>query len=118
VHSKRFNSNYTFGTAAVFRADALSRDRAETAESDPYIWAVPELIVECPSPSNRKGPIQELLADYARIASPEVWLLDPNPPQFASYRHESGALTQWTTAETGCVTPLLLPNVTVDLAEL
>jgi hypothetical protein len=74
------------------------------------------LIVECLSPSNRKGSIQELLADYARIAAPEVWLLDPKPPQFTAYRYESGALKQWLATESGRVTPLLLPNVAVDLS--
>ena len=76
------------------------------------------MIVECLSPSNRKGSIQELLADYACIAVPEVWLLDPKAPQLTSYRYESGALKQWQTIETGRVTPLLLPNVAVELAEL
>jgi Uma2 family endonuclease len=102
----------------VFRAEALQRDSVETAGNDPYIWAVPELIVECLSPSNRKGSIQELLADYARVAVPEVWLLNPNLPQFTSCRYDSGALQQWLTAGNGLVTPLLLPNVSVDLAEL
>jgi Uma2 family endonuclease len=102
----------------VFRTEARRRDRAETAKNDPYIWTIPELIVECLSPSNRKGSIQELLSDYARIAVPEVWLFDPKPPKFTSYRYESGALKQRLTTESGRVAPLLLPNVTVDLAEL
>jgi Uma2 family endonuclease len=102
----------------LLRTAALRQDRAKTAQNDPYIWAVPELIVECLSPSNRKGSIQELLADYARIAAPEVWLLDPKLPQFTSYRYESGALKPWLATESGLVTPLLLPNVAVDLAEL
>jgi Uma2 family endonuclease len=75
-------------------------------------------LVECLSPSNRKGSIQELLANYARIAVPEVWLLDPKPPQFTAYRYESGALKQVMATKTGRVTPLLLPNVAVDLADL
>jgi Uma2 family endonuclease len=49
---------------------------------------------------------------------PEVWLLDPTPPQFTSYRYESGVLKQWLATDSGQVTPLLLPNVTVDLAGL
>ena len=102
----------------VFRADAYRRDRAETAGNDPYIWTVPELIVECLSPSYRKGSVQKLLADYARIAVPEVWLLDPKLPQFTSYRYDSGALKQWLAAESGLVTPILLPNATVDLSGL
>jgi Uma2 family endonuclease len=76
------------------------------------------LLVECLSPSDRKGSVQDLLADYARIAVREIWLLDPKPPQFTSYRYESGALKQSPTMETGRVTSLLLPHVTVDLAEL
>jgi Uma2 family endonuclease len=109
---------YRIPDLTVFRVEAIREDRAQTAKNDPYVWAVPELIVECLSPSNRKGSIQELLADYARIAVPEVWLLDPKPPRFTSYRYESGELTQRMTTETGRVTPLLLPGVAVELAEL
>ena len=115
---ERIPLTYRIPDLMVFRAEAYRRDRAETAGNDPYIWTVPELLVECLSPSNRKGSIQELLADYARIAAPEVWLLDPKPPQFTSYRYESGALKQRLATESGRVTPLLLPNVTVDLVEL
>jgi Uma2 family endonuclease len=115
---ERVPLTYRIPDLTVFRTEALRQDRAQTARNDPYIWAVPELIVECLSPSNRKGAIQELLADYGRIAVPEVWLLDPKPPQFTSYRYESGELKQWMTTETGRVTPLLLPNMIVNLADL
>jgi Uma2 family endonuclease len=115
---ERVPLTYRIPDLMVFRAEAYRRSRAQTAGNDPYFWAVPELLVECLSPSNRKGSIQELLADYARIAVPEVWLLDPKPPKFTAYRYESGVLTQWMTTATGRVTPLLLPNVSVDLAEL
>ena len=109
---------YRIPDLMVFRTEDLSRDRAETASNDPYIWAIPELVVECLSPSNRKGSIEELLSDYARIAVLEVWLLDPKLPQFTSYRLESGVLKPRLTAETGQATPLLLPRVAVNLAEL
>jgi Uma2 family endonuclease len=115
---ERIPLTYRIPDLMVFRAESLRRDSAETAGNDPYIWTAPELIVECLSPSNRKGSIQELLADYARIAVPEVWLLDPKQPQFSSYRYDSGALNQRLTTECGTVSPVLLANVTVDLAEL
>jgi len=115
---ERVPLTYRLPDLMVFRTEARRRDRAETASNDPYIWTVPELVVECLSPSNRRGSIRELLADYARVAVPEVWLLDPKPPQFTSYRYESGALRQWLIKESGSVTPVLLPNVAVDLAEL
>ena len=115
---ERVPLTYRIPDLMVFRAEAYRRNRAETAGNDPYIWTIPELTVECLSPSNRKGSVQELLADYARIAVPEVWLLDPQPPQFTSYRFETGALKQRLATESGRVTPILLPNVTVDLAEL
>jgi Uma2 family endonuclease len=115
---ERIPLTYRIPDLMVFRAEAYRRDREETAQNDPYIWAVPELIVECLSPSNRKGSVQQLLADYARIAAPEVWLLDPKPPQFISYRYESGVLKQRVAAEGGHMNPILLPKVTVNLAEL
>jgi Uma2 family endonuclease len=115
---ERVPLTYRIPDLMVFRTAALRRDAEETAGNDPYIWTVPELIVECLSPSNRKGSIQGLLADYARISVPEVWLLDPQASQFTPYRQEAGALKPWLTTQTGRVTPLLLPNVAVDLAEL
>jgi Uma2 family endonuclease len=115
---ERVPLTYRIPNLMVFRTEALRLDRAETADNDPYIWAVPELVVECLSPANSKRPTQELLADYAHIALPEIWLFDPKPPQFTSYRYESGALKQWLALESGQLIPLLLPNVTVDLAQL
>jgi Uma2 family endonuclease len=115
---ERVPLTYRIPDLMVFQTAEYRRDRAETAQNDPYIWVVPELIVECLSPSNRRGAIRELLADYARIAVPEVWLLDPKLPQFTSYRYEAGVLKLWMSLESGQVTPLLLPNVVVDLDEL
>jgi len=115
---ERVPLTYRIPDLMVLRTEAIRQDSVETASNDPYIWTAPELIVECLSPSNRKGSIQELLADYARIAAPEVWLLDPKPPQFTAYRLESGAPKPWLATENGQVTPLLLPNVAVDLTEL
>jgi Uma2 family endonuclease len=68
---ERVPLTYRIPDLMLFRTEDLLQDRAETAANDPYIWAVPELIVECLSPSNRKGSIQELLADceYRRAGS-------------------------------------------------
>lgn len=109
---------YRIPDLMVFRTEDLRRDRAATAANDPYIWTVPELIVECLSPSKRKGSIEELLADYARIAAPEVWLVDPLARKTAAYGYESGELKPSQTFDSGQATPLRLPNVTVSLAEL
>ncbi len=102
----------------VFDAEALREGRARTSANDPYIWTSPDLLVECLSPSNRKGAVLDLLADYEQIAVPEVWLLNPDLPRFTSYRYESGALREFQTMETGIVEPLLRPKVAVDLADL
>jgi Uma2 family endonuclease len=109
---------YRIPDLAVFQKEALREARRAVGRTDPYLWAVPDLIAECLSPSNRKDPVRELLADYARIAVPEVWLLDPKPPRFDSYRHASGAMQPWQTLQSGIVTPMQLANVNVDLAEL
>jgi Uma2 family endonuclease len=109
---------YRIPDLMVFETEALRRSRSRGAANDPYIWTTPELLVECLSPSNRKGSVQELLVDYARVAVPEVWLLDPQLALFTSYRYESGVLKQSLAMETGRVAPLVLPNVTVDLSEL
>ena len=102
----------------VFRMESLRRERAQAAVGDPYIWTAPDLLVECLSPSNRRGAVRELLADYQHIAVPEVWLLDPALALFVSYRYESGALREAQTVSNGRVTPVLLPEATVELADL
>jgi Uma2 family endonuclease len=102
----------------VFRTESLRHGREQRAANDPYIWTAPDLLVECLSPSNRKGSVRRLLANYAQIAAPEVWLVDPALPQLTSYRYESGALREWQSISQGVVTPQLLPNATVNLADL
>ena len=87
-------------------------------ETDPhYIWVVPELLVECLSPSNRKGDVAELLADYAGIGVPEVWLLFPELPRLRAYRLQNGELQEAEQAERGVVIPLRL-HVRVDVSDL
>ncbi|MGO4881174.1 MAG: Uma2 family endonuclease [Bryobacteraceae bacterium] len=115
---ERVPLTYRIPDLMVFQAETLYRDLAETAKNDPYIWATPELIVECLSPSNRKGSIRELLADYAQIAAPEVWLLDPKKKECACYRYESGAMRAYPAVSHGVIAPLLLPNASVDLEAL
>jgi Uma2 family endonuclease len=36
----------------------------ESSDGHGYVWIAPKLVVECLSPSNRKGSIYQLLADY------------------------------------------------------
>jgi Uma2 family endonuclease len=109
---------YRIPDLMVFRQEARRHDRAKNGGIDPYIWTIPDLIVECLSPSNRKGSLGDLLADYERIAAPEVWLLDPEPRRYSSYRYEAGALREWQSTDRGAVTPHLPPNITVNLEDL
>jgi len=109
---------YRIPDLLVFRKEAVRQGRIRSGKRDPYIWAVPELLVECLSPSNRKGSIMELLADYERIGVPEAWLLDPEQPRFTSYFYDSGALREHQQLSRGIVSPRFLPGVSVDLADL
>lgn len=118
VGIERVPLTYRIPDLMVFRSEALIQDKAATAGNDPYIWTTPDLLVECLSPANRKGAVRELLNDYEQISVPEVWLLNPDQPWFTSYRYESGALHEFETAETGVVTALLLPAVSVDTTDL
>lgn len=63
---------YRIPDKMVFSAGVDSR-----MDNPIYIWEAPILTVECLSPGNRKGDVNELLADYNAIGAPEVWLLDP-----------------------------------------
>jgi len=115
---ERIPLTYRIPDLMVFRAEGLDRDFANTAKNDPYIWIVPELLAECLSPSNRKGSIRDLLADYASIAVPEVWLLDPKSRECACYRYDSGAMHEFCKSSSGQIAPLFAPDALVDLAEL
>ncbi|MBI1787884.1 MAG: Uma2 family endonuclease, partial [Acidobacteria bacterium] len=46
---------------------------------------------ECLSPSNRKGRVKDLLADYALIAVPEVWLIEPKERTLRVFRDQEVA---------------------------
>jgi Uma2 family endonuclease len=52
-------------------------DFAASADDRAYVWVAPKLVVECLSPSNRKGSVHQLLADYEIAQVAEVWLLHP-----------------------------------------
>ena len=83
-----------------------------------YIWVAPELLVECLSPSNRKGDIAELLADYSSIRVPEVWLFYPELPELRAYQLGEGKLCEVGQAARGVVCPLHFPQAGVSLEEL
>jgi Uma2 family endonuclease len=102
----------------VFSVASLKQGNASKAANDPYIWVVPELVVECLSPSNRKGAFDELMADYASIGVPEAWVALPEKRQLTSYLLEEGELRRAWQAEAGPVTPLRLPHVTVEVTDL
>lgn len=59
-------------------------------KTSPYVWVPPVLVVECLSPSNRKGSIHQLLADYETAQVVEVWLLDPRRRTAERYLLENG----------------------------
>jgi Uma2 family endonuclease len=109
---------YRIPDLTVFSIETLRRNRAEKAENDPYIWKTPELLVECLSPANRKGPVRELIADYEYIAVPEVWLLDPRKSASAVYRYGNHRLTLVGDVDQHVISPVRLPNVSVNLDRL
>ena len=87
-------------------------------ERDHYIWSAPQLLVECLSPANRKGSIERLLADYARISVPEGWLLYPQERTLSSHVLEPGAFTLRQTSATAAISTLRFPDVSINLEDL
>jgi Uma2 family endonuclease len=75
----------------VFDTEELQRDHDETAGRG-YVWAAPRLVVECLSPSNRKGSVHQLLADYESAQVREVWLIDPRKRVVERYLLGGGLL--------------------------
>jgi Uma2 family endonuclease len=102
----------------VFSIPSLKQGFASKAANDPYVWVAPELLVECLSPSNRKGAFNELLANYASIGVPEAWILLPESKQLTCYLLQEGELRPAWQAEAGQVTPTRLPKVTVEVTDL
>ncbi len=108
--------HYRVPDLAVFRISELARGKAEKDERDPYIWVLPDLLVECLSPANRKGDVIELLDDYVKIGAPEVWFFYPERRELTQYRHRNGP--QEVRIVKAGVSPLRMPSVSVELNEL
>jgi Uma2 family endonuclease len=83
-------------------------------DSDPYSRAIPQLVVEVISPSNRKTGLNRLLQNYADFQIPEVLFIFPEARVFESYHGVS--LTQ--TTNSGVVSPRTMPEVSIDLDRL
>src|SRR6185312_6625380 len=99
----------------TYRSPDLGIYRTEDLKKDHYVWAVPELLVECLSPSNRKGNVNALMRDYAEIGAPEVWLIYP----------EDRKIVRWNFVERfhdevtgGAVAPFRFPEARVELQAL
>jgi Uma2 family endonuclease len=73
--------------------------------TDAYIWTPPILVAECLSPSNRKGSVAQLIADYESIGVPELWYFYPEKRLFNRYLLEAGKLRLKGTREQGPISP-------------
>ncbi len=109
---------YRIPDIAVFSVSALAKDRAEHGKSDIYIWTPPELVVECLSPSNRKGSIERLRQDYESIRAPEVWFIDPQSRTLTVHILEDASLVAKQRLQEGVLSPVRLPQVRVNIDEL
>lgn len=100
--------------ATVRSPDLCVFDREEwvagrKATPDSYIWAAPKLIVECLSPSNRKGSQFALLDDYNRLKNAEVWFIDPQKQRIDQYHFEEDQLRLVQTISAGVLHSLNVP---------
>ena len=109
---------YRVPDIAVFSVAALAKDRAENGKSDIYIWTAPELVVECLSPSNRKGSTEKLRQNYELIGVPEVWFIDPQSQTLTVHILDGGSLVARRSVREGIVSPARLPQVGVNVDEL
>jgi Uma2 family endonuclease len=82
-----------------------------------YVWSAPELIIECLSPANRKGSVDQLLQDYASIQVPEVWLLYPEERMLRRWALETDGYRQAPT-DIATASPLRLSTVRIDVNEI
>jgi len=101
--------------AFTYRSPDLAVHQKKNLARGPFIWAVPDFIAECLSPSNRKGSVELLLHDYAEIGAPEVWLIYP----------EDRKIVRWNFVERfhddiigGTLAPFRFPEAQVPLQAL
>jgi Uma2 family endonuclease len=94
---------------------------ADMVEKDGYIHSPPELAIEVLSPANSPRRVRELLADYASIGLPEVWIIDPADRRITIHTLENETETGYRATELapdGVTQPLRFPSVTVDFASI
>ncbi|MGI8740987.1 MAG: Uma2 family endonuclease, partial [Bryobacteraceae bacterium] len=91
VGIRRDPLRYRIPDISIYPRSAISK-AIRKDPSDPYMWTSPILVAECLSPSNRKGKIANLLADYESIGVPEVWFFYPQKRVFQKYLLEHGKL--------------------------
>lgn len=98
----------------IFDAEELNRDHDES-KGRGYVWIAPKLIVECLSPSNRKGSIHQLLADYESARASEVWLINPRKRIITTHFLQDGELGQQDSLSQGLIKSAGLPvEVEID----
>jgi Uma2 family endonuclease len=82
-----------------------------------WVWIAPKLVVECLSPSNRKGSTYQLLADYESCGAAEVWLIDPKRRLLTPYVRADEQLIQKDSLSEGMLTPAAVP-ASIDVSLL
>ncbi len=84
-----------------------------------HIKGAPDLIVEVLSRSTAKLDLVDKRYDYAAAGVSEYWIIDPETQTVEIYALESGALSLKLTArESGTVTSIVLPHLSIDLTQL
>jgi Uma2 family endonuclease len=96
---------------AVFRLDRMVLRNG-------YVHSAPELAVEVLSPGNTRSRVEAILADYASIGVPEVWIVDPKNRAVSVRILESGVYTERVLPHNGVTAPARFPSVTVDFAAI
>ncbi len=103
---------YRIPDLAIISRVAWNTDLRTTA--DPYAHIVPELVVEVVSPANRKTDLKRLLQNYADFQILEVLFVFPESRLYQSYQ----GLTLIESAQSGLVSPITMPEVSLDLNRL
>jgi len=102
----------------TYRVPDLGVYRAASLTDDHYVWTVPELLVEVVSPTNRKGDLMELLADYEALGVPELWLLELDNRVIGRRFLQAGQFAPEERISDGSITPTRLSSVHVSVSQL
>jgi Uma2 family endonuclease len=115
-HARRSEANYFIPDVMVIPR-AMEQKQRGTGELETYAGPL-TLVVEIWSPSTGGYDAREKLPEYQRRGDLEIWFIHPYDRTLTAWRRESDGSYAESVHRGGVVSPMALPNVSIDLDAL